>query len=68
MYMHKNGYLIYKKLEKDPHHKKQIGHKQLDLSTEDLCMKTLHTLAAGADEEDVEQEDMAYTADSSNLP
>ena len=60
--MHKNGYLVYKKLEKDHHHENKNGHTHLNLSTEDLCPKTLLILAAGAEEEDVEQEDMAYTS------
>ncbi len=66
--MRKNGYPIYKKLEKDPHHKSETGHKHLNLSNEDLCPKTLLMLAAGAVEDDVEQGDMRYTAGSFSLP
>ncbi len=40
----------------------------LNLSTENLWPKTLLIWAAGAEEEDVEQEDMAYMAGSSKLP
>ena len=35
-------------------------HKNSRKITEDLCLKTLLTLAAGADEEEEEQEDMNY--------
>jgi hypothetical protein len=38
------------------------------LSSENLWPKTLLILAAGAEEEDVEQEDMAYTAGSFRIP
>jgi len=57
-----------KKLEKDPHHEKKNGHKHFNLSTEVLCPKTLLILAAGAEEEDVEQEDVVYTVGSFSLP
>ncbi len=40
----------------------------LKLSTENLCLKTLLIFAAGAEEEDVEQEDMAYTVVSRRVP
>jgi hypothetical protein len=39
----------------------------LNLSAENLYPKTLLILAAGAEEEDVEQDDMAYTAGSLRL-
>ena len=44
------------------------GHKYLILITEDLCPKIFLILAAGAEEEDAEQEDMAHTAGSFSLP
>ena len=47
---------------------KKNGHKHLNLSTEDLCPKRLHKLAAGAEEENFEQEDMAYTVGGLSLP
>jgi hypothetical protein len=66
--MHKNGYLIYKKLETNPHHKDKIGHRNLNRNTKDIWPKTLHTLAAGEGEEGVQQEDLAYTDGSFSLP
>jgi hypothetical protein len=39
-----------------------------NLSTEYVCPKTLLNLAAGAEEEDVEQEDMAYTTGNLRVP
>jgi hypothetical protein len=56
------------KLKKYLHHKNKNGHKHINLSTEDLCPKTSLTLAAGAEEEDIDQADMAYTAGSFSLP
>ena len=57
-----------KKLEKDPRHENKNSQKHVNLSTEDLCPKTLLLLATGAEEKDVELEDMAYMADSFSLP
>ena len=68
MYMHKNGYLVYLKSREKISPVKKNGHKHLSLSTEDLCPKTLHISAAGAEEEDVEQDDMTYTVGSFSLP
>ena len=64
--MYKNGYLVYLKCRDKSSQKKD--HKHLNISTEDLWLKTLIILAMGAEEEDVEQEDMAYTASSLSLP
>ncbi len=63
--MHKNGKLIY--LIPQERSSKKNGHKHLYLSTEDLCPRTFLILVVGAEEEDVEQEDMAYTAGSFSL-
>jgi hypothetical protein len=60
--------LYIKKLKKEPHHKNKNDHKHLNLSNEGLCPKTLLILGAEAEEEDVEQEDMAYRAGSFSFP
>ena len=64
--MRNNGYPTYIRTRENSSQKN--GHKHLNLSTEDLCPKTLLILAAGAEEEDVEQEDMAYTVGSLSSP
>ena len=65
--MHGNGYVTYlKPQERSSPPKKR--RQTLNLSIENLCPKTLLILAAGAEEEDVEQADMAYTAGSFKLP
>ena len=51
-------------LQKYPNHKNKKGCS----STENLCPKTSLSLAAGAEEEDVEQADTAYMAGSFRLP
>jgi hypothetical protein len=53
-------------LKKYPNHKKRP--LTLNLGTENLCPKTLLILAAGAKEEDDEQEDMVYTTGSLRVP
>jgi len=54
-------------LRKDPYTKKKRP-QTLNLSTENLCPKTSLIMAAKAEEEDVEQEDMAYMAGRFRLP
>jgi len=66
--MHKNGYLIYLKPQEKSSQKEKKQPQTLNLSTENLSPKTLFILAAGAEEEDVEQEDMSYTAGSLRVP
>ena len=68
VYMHKNGFLIYKKNRERSSPQKPNGHKNLYLSHENLCPKALLILVAKAEEEDVEQVNMAYTVDSLSLP
>jgi hypothetical protein len=65
--MHKNGYLTYLKPQEKSSSQKQTRPQTLNLSTENLCPKKLLILVAEA-EEDVEQEDMAYTVGSLRLP
>jgi hypothetical protein len=66
--MHKNGYLVDPKSQETSSPLKQKRPQTLNLSIENLCPKTLLILAAGAEEEDVEQADMAYKAGSFRLP
>ena len=68
MYMHKSGYLTYPKPQERSLPQEQKRPQTPNLSTEDLWPKTLHILATGSEEEDVEQEDMTYTAGSFSLP
>jgi hypothetical protein len=65
--MHKNGSPIYPKSQgKSSPQRLNMLHPP-NISTENLCPKTSLTLAAGAEEEDNEQADIAYMAGSSNL-
>jgi len=57
--MHENDYFIYLKPQERSSPQKQNGHKHLNISPEDICPKTLPILAAGAEEEDAEEKDMA---------
>ncbi len=67
-YMHKNGYPTYPKSQ-EKSSPQILKRSQLpDLSTENFCPKTSLTLAAGAEEEDEQQADMAYMAGSFSLP
>jgi hypothetical protein len=66
-YMHKNGYLTYPKSQEKSSPQRQKRPHPLNLSTEDLCSKTLLFLAAGEEEEEDEQADTAYMAGIFNL-
>jgi hypothetical protein len=66
--MQKNGYLVYLKDRERFLPQNKNNHEHVNLSTEDLCPNTSLILAAGVEEEDVEQEDMADTVGSLSLP
>ncbi len=55
-------------LKENPHHEDKIGSDIKTLVRITYARKTSTTLAAGADEEEDEQADMAYMAGSTSLP
>ena len=65
--MHKNGYPTYPKSQENSSPQSLKRPHPLNLSTEDLCPKTSLFLAAGEEEDDDEQADMAYMAGSFGL-
>ena len=68
MYMQNNGYPTYLRLQERSSPLRQKGRKLQTSVKDNLWPKALLIWAAGAEEEDVEQEDVAYMAGNTRLP